>query len=156
MRWMLQGDWPVGPAVIPAGTILTGDVGPDGEPVVSPPLTAPLPINAVALDAEAALQMCMWYEETASIGGWHQLHFHPSVDREAVMAQARERRRWPNGPPAPCSSSISPRKKEALISERILRCPSQNRSPAASRPGSPRGSRSITRTIDARIHPPSP
>ena len=54
MKWQLAGDWPVGPAVIPAGTVLTGVVGPDGELVVSPPLTAPLPLNAVALDEEAA------------------------------------------------------------------------------------------------------
>src|SRR6516165_10264196 len=80
---------PVGPAVIPAGTVLIGVVGPDGELVVSPPLTAPLPLNAVALDEEAALQMCMWYDEVASIGAWHQLHFAPGIDREAVMAQAR-------------------------------------------------------------------
>ena len=59
MKWQLAGDWPVGAAVIPAGTVLTGVVGPDGKLVVSPPLTAPLPLNAVALDEEAALQMCM-------------------------------------------------------------------------------------------------
>ena len=97
MRWQLRGDWPVGAAVIPAGTVLTGDVGPDGELVVSPPLTAPLPINAMALDEEAALQMCMWYEEAASIGGWHQLHFAAGIDREAVMARARHNKRWPRG-----------------------------------------------------------
>ena len=95
----------MGAAVIPAGTVLTGDVGPDGELVVSPPLTAPLPINAMALDEEAALQMCIWYEEAASIGGWHQLHFAPGIDREAVMAQARELKRWPTGRPSPLSLS---------------------------------------------------
>jgi hypothetical protein len=100
MKWMLAGDWPVGPAVIPAGTVLTGVAGPDGKLVVSPPLTAPLPLNAVALDEEAALQMCMWYEESASIGGWHQLHFAPGIDREAVRAQARHKKRWPNGVPS--------------------------------------------------------
>jgi len=105
MKWQLAGDWPVGPAVIPAGTVLTGVVGPDGELVVSPPLTAPLPLNEVALDEEAALQMCMWYEEAASIGGWHQLHFAPGIDREAVMAQARELKRWPTGRPSPLSLS---------------------------------------------------
>jgi hypothetical protein len=98
---MLQGDWPVGPAVIPAGTVLTGVLSADGELVVSPPLTAPLPLNAVALDEEAALQMCMWYEETATIGRWHQLHFAPGIDREAVMAKARDLKRWPTGRPSP-------------------------------------------------------
>ena len=112
MRWMLQGDWPVGPAVIPAGTMLTGVVGPDGELVVSPPLTAPLPLNAVALDEEAALQMCMWYDEAATIGGWHQLHFHPSVDREKVLAQARHKKRWPNGEPAPTIAERPPEQSQ--------------------------------------------
>ena len=68
MKWQLAGDWPVGPAVIPAGTVLTGVVGPDGELVVSPPLTAPLPLNAVALDEEAALQ-CGTRRRPASAGG---------------------------------------------------------------------------------------
>src|SRR6516164_7239872 len=54
--------------------------GTDGKLAVSPPLTAPLPLNAVALDTDAALQMCMWYDEAATIvGGWHHLHFHPSI-----------------------------------------------------------------------------
>jgi len=90
MKWMLAGDWPVGPTVIPAGTILDDELAP----------TVPLPINAVALDDDAALQMCMWYEETDTIGGWHQLHFAPGIDREAVMAQARHNKRWPNGVPS--------------------------------------------------------
>jgi len=97
MKWQLAGDWPVGPAVIPAGTVLTGVLGPDGKLVVSPPLTAPLPLNAVALDTDAALQMCMWYDEAATIvGGWHHLHFHPSIDLEKVLAQARHTKRWPS------------------------------------------------------------
>jgi len=107
MRWMLQGDWPVGPAVIPAGTMLTGVVGPDGELVVSPPLTVPLPINAMALDDEAALQMCMWYNEEDSIGGWHHLLFGPGIDHEAVKAQARHKKRWPNGEPQATSQTIN-------------------------------------------------
>ena len=92
MRWMLKGDWPAGAAVIPAGTI----IGDDGLP----PPSVPLPIVAMALDDDAALQMCMWYEETDTIGGWHQLHFAPGIDREAVMAQARHNKRWPNGVPS--------------------------------------------------------
>jgi hypothetical protein len=109
MRWQLAGDWPVGPAVIPAGTVLTGVVGPDGELSVSPPLTVPLPINAMALDDEAALQMCMWYDEAATIGGWHHLLFGPGIDHEAIKAQARHKKRWPNGMPT-TSQSISERK----------------------------------------------
>ena len=56
MQWMLAGPWPVGAAVIPAGTILSAVVGADGKLAASVPL--PMPINAVALDDEAALQMC--------------------------------------------------------------------------------------------------
>ena len=105
MKWQLAGDWPVGPAVIPAGTVLTGVLGPDGKLVVSPPLTAPLPLNAMALDEDAALQMCLWYDEAATIGGWHQLHFHPSVDREAIMTKARDLKRWPTDRPSPLALS---------------------------------------------------
>ena len=47
-----------------------------------------------------ALAMAMAYEETNSIGGWHQLHFAPGIDREAVFAQARQQKRWPNGVPS--------------------------------------------------------
>jgi hypothetical protein len=43
----------------------------------------------------------MWYDETATIGGWHQLHFASGIDREAVFAQARHKKRWPNGEPSP-------------------------------------------------------
>ena len=89
MKWMLAGDWPVGPAVIPAGTILDDELA----------ATVPLPINAVALDEDAALTMAMWYEESASIGGWHQLHFAPGIDRDAIFATARHKKKWPNGEP---------------------------------------------------------
>jgi len=30
-------------------------------------------------------------------GGWHQLHFAPGIDRDAVMARARHNKRWPRG-----------------------------------------------------------
>jgi hypothetical protein len=61
-----------------------------------------MPINAVALDTDAALAMAMAYNETDSINGWHQLVFAPSVNRAAVFAQARLNKQWPpNGiPPA--------------------------------------------------------
>ena len=108
MKWQLAGDWQVGAAVIPAGTVLTGVVGPVGKLVVSPPLTAPLPLNAMALDEDAALQMAMWYEETDSIGGWHQLHFAPGIDRDKIFAQARHKKKWPNGEPAPQVESGAP------------------------------------------------
>jgi hypothetical protein len=59
----------------------------------------PPPIDATALDPDAAMVMAMAYEEFASIGGWHQLHFAPSVNREAVFATARHKKKWPNGEP---------------------------------------------------------
>ena len=90
MKWQLAGPWPVGPALIPGGTITDGT----GLPM-------PMPLNAVALDEDAALQMCLWYDETNTIGGWHALHFAAGIDREAVMAKARHNKRWPNGEPAP-------------------------------------------------------
>ena len=102
MKWQLAGDWPVGAALIPTGTMLAGVAGADG-PLAEPPswhgqpLPMPMPLNATALDEEAALQMCMWYEEAASIGGWHQLHFAAGIDREAVRARARHNKRWPRG-----------------------------------------------------------
>jgi hypothetical protein len=56
--------------------------------------------------------MATWYEETDTINGWHQLHFHHSIDREQVMATVRDQKRWPGGPPAQTTSQpIS----EALI-----------------------------------------
>ena len=61
----------------------------------------PPPLNARALDEDAAMALFMAYDEAATIGGWHQLHFHPSIDRAAVFAQARHNKRWPNGEPAP-------------------------------------------------------
>jgi hypothetical protein len=93
---MLQGDWPVGPAVIPAGTMLTGIVGPDGELVVSPNSPLPPPLNATALDTDAAMAMLRWYPEEL----WHRLVFAPGIDREEILAQARHNKRWPNGVPS--------------------------------------------------------
>jgi len=88
MRWQLRGDWPIGASLIPAGTVTDGA----GLPM-------PMPINAVALDDEAALQMAMWYEETDTINGWHHLLFVPGIDREKIFAQARHKKRWPKGEP---------------------------------------------------------
>jgi hypothetical protein len=86
---MLKGDWPVGAVVIPAGTIVTDDIG----------LPMPPPITAMALDDDAALAMAMAYEEDATICGWCHLHFAPGIDRDAILAQARHKKRWPNGEP---------------------------------------------------------
>jgi hypothetical protein len=92
----------VGASLIETGTIISAVAGPDGDLVFdNTAVSAPLPLNAVAQDEDAALQMCIWYEETDSIGGWHQLHFAPGIDRDAIMAQARHNKRWPTGQPSP-------------------------------------------------------
>jgi hypothetical protein len=104
---MLQGDWPVGAAVIPSGTVL-------GDDAIPPP-TTPLPINAMALDDEAAHQMCLWYDESNSIGGWHELRFAHHIDHEAVKAKARHAKRWPNGEPA--QTTIQPIRKDPTDAE---------------------------------------
>jgi len=98
MRWMLMAGWPIAGSLLPAGTVVSDD----GDPLAIPlgELPTPLPINAMALDDASALQMAVWYDEADTIGGWHQLHFDPSVDREAVLAQARHKKRWPNGMPS--------------------------------------------------------
>jgi hypothetical protein len=95
MRWQLRGDWPVGAALIPAGTIIDDTTN----------LPLPPPINAMALDEDAALAMAIAYEETATIAGWHHLHFAPGIDRDAIFAQARHNKRWPTGRPSPQSLS---------------------------------------------------
>jgi hypothetical protein len=103
MKWMLAGGWPVrGGLIIPAGTVITAVVGPDGELVFDhTSVTAPMPINSVAQDEDAALQMAMWYNEEDSINGWHQLHFASGIDRDKIFAQARHNKRWPTGQPSP-------------------------------------------------------
>jgi|SRR6516165_11613583 len=103
MQWQLGSDWPVGSLVvgsviIPAGTILTGVVGTDGG-LAEPPkwqgqtLPMPMPIYAAALDEEAARLMLKWYPEEL----WHRLGFARSLDRDALLARARHRARWPRG-----------------------------------------------------------
>ena len=44
MRWQLAGDWPVGPAVIPAGTIISAGEAPNYQaiPLAELPNTNPL------------------------------------------------------------------------------------------------------------------
>ena len=77
-----------------------------------------MPINAMALDTAAATQMATWYEETDTINGWHQLHFHHSIERQQVLAQARHNKRWPNGEPSqPASQSISEASSPIAVKE---------------------------------------
>jgi hypothetical protein len=86
--------WPIGyphtPQVIPAGTIVSA-VARDDEIVEWPvwqgiPLPLPLPIEAVALDEEAALLMLRWHPQH-----WYRMGFGREIDREAIIAKAREK-----------------------------------------------------------------
>jgi hypothetical protein len=102
MRWQLKGDWPVGPMLIPAGSVISDDGDPATIPLAGVP--TPLPINAMALDDDAALQQCFWREETDTIAGWNHLAFAHGIDHETIKAQARHLKRWPNGGPAPTTN----------------------------------------------------
>ena len=67
MKWALPA-WPVGPWLIPTGTVVEGVAGAAGEIAEAPKwngmaLPLPLPINATPLDEEAALMMLRWYGE---------------------------------------------------------------------------------------------
>ena len=116
------GHWPVGPAVIPAGTMLTGIVGPDGELVVSPNSPLPPPLNATALDTDAAMAMLRWYPEEL----WHRLVFAPGIDRDAILAQARYNKRWPKGVPSQTTTQpIS--EAPTVVKEEKPRRPSRRR-----------------------------
>jgi hypothetical protein len=53
----------------------------------------------MAMDEDAALAMCMAYEETNTIAGWNHLQFAHGVDHEAIKAKARHMKRWPHGMP---------------------------------------------------------
>jgi hypothetical protein len=84
MRWMLAGDWPVagGARLLPAGTI----VGDGGIPASE--LPSPMPINAMALDDEAAQMMRQWYPDQL-----FRLHFGPDVGMQTAAPQASSTRK---------------------------------------------------------------
>ena len=87
MKWQIGGDWPVGPHLIPVGTILSG-VARDGELVEAPiwngiALPMPMPINSTPLDEDAALMMLKWYEPEH----WHRIVFGPNIDRELIKGR---------------------------------------------------------------------
>jgi hypothetical protein len=89
MRFQLPA-WPVGPWFVPAGTIISA-VTRDGEivePVIWNGIVLPMPppMDAAALDEEAALLMLRAYPEF-----WFRLGFGRGVDREAILAEARSR-----------------------------------------------------------------
>ena len=99
MRWMLMGPWPIagGARLLPAGTILSD---------ADPSWPRPPPLDAVPLDLESALFMLKSYDPDL----WHRIVFARDLDRDALLAKERERRRWPNGPPAQTSQPINERK----------------------------------------------
>jgi hypothetical protein len=71
-------------------------VGRDGEIVEAPKwngieLPLPIPLNAMALDEDAALMMLTWYPEEQ----WHRLHFAPGIDLDAIKTRAAASKRWP-------------------------------------------------------------
>jgi hypothetical protein len=80
MKWQLGGDWPVGQFSIPVGTVITEAMKWNGIA-----LTPPMPINAIALDKEAAQMMLGWYPEQQ-----HRLLFGIDVDLDAVKRRHRE------------------------------------------------------------------
>jgi hypothetical protein len=85
MRWQLGGDWPVGARCIPAATIISAGEAPNYQAIPLAELPKPLPLNAEALDEDAALQMLYWHPPEL----WHQIKFVAGIDRTAVIA-----RRW--------------------------------------------------------------
>ena len=66
MRWQLLGGWPHGAVCIPASTEISGVVGPAGEVTATynhMALRLPMPIDAKAMDDEAAALMRQWYPD---------------------------------------------------------------------------------------------
>jgi hypothetical protein len=91
VKWQLGEEFRMGPmAIIPAGTILSGLAGRDGEVREAPMwgsqiVPIPIPINARALDEESAWLMLRWYPEQ-----WDRLAFGPGIgDLDALKAKAR-------------------------------------------------------------------
>jgi hypothetical protein len=81
MKFQIGGQgWPVqgGARLIPAGTI----VGDGGIPTSELPM--PMPIDAVALDDEAAAAMKAWYPDQL-----YRLHFGPDVGAPKKRSSAK-------------------------------------------------------------------
>jgi hypothetical protein len=79
MKWQLSGIWPVDRGLcVPGDTVLTSV---SGEPPTWNGLTLswPMPLNAIALDDEAAQMMLQWWPEQR-----HQLLFGRNVDLDTV------------------------------------------------------------------------
>jgi hypothetical protein len=83
MRWAMTGDWPCngGALIVPAGAVIEARTGIVNNVIVAEGATwnghllpLPMPLNAQALDNEAARLMINWYPEHR-----HALHFGPEV-----------------------------------------------------------------------------
>jgi hypothetical protein len=81
MKWQIGGGgWPVGPILIPAGSIVEGEP-PTWNHMILP---LPMPIDATPLDDDAALEMLKSYEPEH----WHRLRFGPGINVEALKLKA--------------------------------------------------------------------
>ena len=78
----------MGARLIPEATIISAGEAPSRQAIPLAELPQPLPLNAEALDEDAALQMLYWYEPAL----WHHINFVPTVDRGAVIARRRGRK----------------------------------------------------------------
>jgi hypothetical protein len=88
-RWQLLGPWPHGSITIPASTEIVGTVDANGNITASwnhMPIRFPMPIDAKAMDDEAALQMLQSYDEAQ----WHRLLYGPGVNVETMKSKAAE------------------------------------------------------------------
>jgi hypothetical protein len=85
-RWQLMGDWPHGSIAIPAGTTIDGTTGDDGKITATynhMPLTLPMPIDAKAMDDEAAALMKQWYTPEHH----YRLHYGPDVGKPQITGE---------------------------------------------------------------------
>jgi hypothetical protein len=79
----------------------------------------------VPLNLESALFMLKSYDPDL----WHRIVFARDLDRDALLAKERERRRWPNGPPQ-TTSQIN----EASSSPPVAAVKTEKETPADSPP----------------------
>jgi hypothetical protein len=86
MRWQLLGPWPHGAVCIPAGTEIIAE--PDGTASYNHMrLTLPMPIDAKAMDDEAAALMRSWYPDQH-----YRLLYGPDVGAVKTAAAPPKRR----------------------------------------------------------------
>lgn len=72
MRFSMTSDWPVsgGALIVPAGTVLEANLANPNFEYNGTKVPEPMPLSAMALDAQAYDKMCEWYPE----GMWHRFH----------------------------------------------------------------------------------